>query len=179
MLAELTEVTAPGFSAPGDDAQLVFRAALTALSEPGRIMQLPAALAAGLPVGSAALGLLLALADGDTPLWLDAAARAAEPYLRFHTGAPIVSRLDAAAFALVTDTARCPPLDAFDGGSEDFPDRSTTVIIEVAHLAEGGPLALRGPGIAGRRNLTVEGWSRPAGRAGKPVLVPPQATSSP
>jgi len=159
-MTEPIKVTAPGFAAPGDDAQVAFRTTLTALSEPGRVLQLALALPTDLPAGPAALGLLLALADGDTPLWLDAGARAAAPYLRFHTGAPVVSRPSAATFALVTDATRGPSLDAFDGGSEDFPDRSATVIIEVAHLAEGGPLVLRGPGIAGTRNLTIEGLPR-------------------
>lgn len=159
-MTDLMEVTAPGFAAPGEDAQLVFRTALTAMSEPGRVLQLPLALPADLPVGPAALALLLALADGDTPVWLDAGARPAAPYLRFHTGAPIVSRPDAATFALAMDAARCPSLAAFDGGSEDFPDRSATVIIEVSQLAEGGPLALRGPGIAGARSLLIDGLPR-------------------
>jgi len=156
-MTEAIGAMAAGFAEPGDDAQRTFRAVLMALSEPGRVMQLPVALPAGLPPGPAALGLLLALADGDTPLWLDGAAQAAAPYLRFHTGAPIVTRAAAAAFALIGDGALCPALDAFDGGGEDYPDRSATLIIEVSHLAEGGPLILRGPGIADRRSLTVGG----------------------
>ena len=156
-MTEAIAATGAGFAEPGDDAQRTFRTVLTALSEPGRIMQLPVALPIGLPPGPAALGLLLALADGDTSLWLDDPARPAAPYLRFHTGAPIVTRAAAAVFALVGDGARCPPLDAFDGGSEDYPDRSATLVLEVSHLAEGGPLILRGPGIADRRSLTVGG----------------------
>jgi len=159
-MADTIAVTAAGFAEPGDDAQRAFRTVLTALSEPGRVMDLPAALPADLPVGPAALGLLLALADADTPLWLDAAARPAAPYLQFHTGAPVVTRPAAATFALVANAESCPPLDAFDSGDEDYPDRSATLIIEVSHLAEGGPLVLRGPGIADQRSLTVDGLPR-------------------
>jgi alpha-D-ribose 1-methylphosphonate 5-triphosphate synthase subunit PhnH len=173
-MADAIAVTAAGFAEPGDDAQVAFRTVLTALSEPGRIMSLPLALPTGLPAGPAALGLLLTLADGDTPLWLDAAARPAAPYLQFHTGAPIVSHPAAAAFALVTDAESCPPLDAFDIGDEDYPDRSATLIIEVSHLAEGGSLILRGPGIADRRGLTVGGLPRGfgAGWAANHALFP-------
>jgi alpha-D-ribose 1-methylphosphonate 5-triphosphate synthase subunit PhnH len=159
-MTEAIDVTAAGFADPVDDAQLTFRAVLTALSEPGRVMTLPVTLETRLRVGPAALGLLLALADGDTPLWLDAAAAPAAGYLRFHTGAPILKHPGAARFALVADARHCPPFDAFELGSEEYPDRSATLIIEVARLVEAGNLVLSGPGIPERRGLTIEGLPR-------------------
>jgi alpha-D-ribose 1-methylphosphonate 5-triphosphate synthase subunit PhnH len=153
----LANVTIPGFAEPGRDAQAVFRAALAALSEPGRVIDLPLELETGLPVGAAALALLLALADAETPLWLDALASAAADFLRFHTGAPIVEDKRVARFALIADAPRCPALDRFALGEEDYPDRSTTLIVEATRLASPGPLGLRGPGIADRRGLAVEG----------------------
>ena len=149
--------TSPGFAAPGRDAQAVFRAALTALSEPGRVIDLPVELDTGLPVGSAALAVLLALADGDTPLWLDPRASDAAGFFGFHTGAPVVGAPRAARFALIGDAAGCPPLDQFALGEEECPDRSATLIIEASKLAEGGPLILSGPGIADRRQLSLGG----------------------
>jgi alpha-D-ribose 1-methylphosphonate 5-triphosphate synthase subunit PhnH len=149
--------TSPGFAAPGRDAQNVFRAALTALSEPGRVIDLPVELDTGLPVGSAALALLLALADGDTPLWLDSRAGDAAGFFAFHTGAAIVAAPQAARFALIADAAGCPPLHHFALGEEEYPDRSATLIFEVTRLAEGGPLILSGPGIADRRQLSLGG----------------------
>jgi alpha-D-ribose 1-methylphosphonate 5-triphosphate synthase subunit PhnH len=173
-MTEAIDVRAAGFADAVGDAQLTFRAVLAALSEPGRVMTLPVALETGLPVGPAALGLLLALADGDTPLWLDGAASAAAAYLRFHTGAPIVRQAGAARFALVADARHCPPLDAFELGSEEYPDRSATLIIEVAHLAEGGAVVLSGPGIPERRGLTIDGLPRGfrAGWAANHALFP-------
>jgi alpha-D-ribose 1-methylphosphonate 5-triphosphate synthase subunit PhnH len=159
-MTEAIDVTAAGFADPVDDAQLTFRAVLMALSEPGRVMTLPVVLDSGLAVGPAALGLLLALADGDTPLWLDEAAAPAAAYLRFHTGAPVLRHPGAARFALIADARHCPPLDAFELGSEEYPDRSATLIIEVAHLAEGGAVVLSGPGIPERRGLTIDGLPR-------------------
>jgi alpha-D-ribose 1-methylphosphonate 5-triphosphate synthase subunit PhnH len=154
---QLANVTAPGFAEPGRDAQAVFRAALTALSEPGRMIDLPVELETGLPVGAAALALLLTLADADTPLWLDELASAAAGFLGLHTGAPIVADMRAARFALIADAPRCPPLDRFAPGEEDYPDRSATLIVEATRLASPGPLGLSGPGIADRRSLAVEG----------------------
>ena len=149
--------TSPGFAAPGRNAQAVFRAALTALSEPGRVIDLPVELDTGLPVGSAALAVLLALADGDTPLWLDARASDAAGFFGFHTGAPLVPTPQAARFALIADATGCPPFHRFALGEEEYPDRSATLIIEVTRLAEGGPLILSGPGIADRRQLSLGG----------------------
>jgi alpha-D-ribose 1-methylphosphonate 5-triphosphate synthase subunit PhnH len=155
--ASLAAVTASGFAEPGHDAQAVFRAALTALSEPGRVIDLPVALDEALPAGPAALALLLALADADTPLWLDAGAGAAARFLTFHTGAPVVAETSGARFALIADAANCPPLHHFAPGDEEYPDRSATLIIEAASLAEGGPLVLRGPGIADQHQLSLGG----------------------
>ncbi|HWA46331.1 MAG TPA: phosphonate C-P lyase system protein PhnH [Hypericibacter adhaerens] len=155
-------VLAPGLPDPVEDAQRIFRCALTALSEPGRILQLPVTLRStcqqlGNATGPAALGLLLALADGDTPVWLDRQASGIATFLAFHTGAPIAGEPMAARFALVADAATAPRLADFDGGSVDHPDRSATLIIEASRLASGGPIGFSGPGIPTRRFLAIDG----------------------
>jgi alpha-D-ribose 1-methylphosphonate 5-triphosphate synthase subunit PhnH len=151
-------VTAPGLSDPVGDSQEIFRSVLAALSEPGRIMQLAAPHDAGLQIDQAALAVLLTLADGDTPIWIDAGPESAlAAYLRFHTGAPIVTEPKDAQFALVADPRRRLPLSRFNPGTEDFPDRSTTVIMAVAALQEGGSVVLSGPGIPRHRHLTIDG----------------------
>jgi alpha-D-ribose 1-methylphosphonate 5-triphosphate synthase subunit PhnH len=87
-------VLAPGLPDPVEDAQRIFRCALTALSEPGRILQLPVTLRStcqqlGNATGPAALGLLLALADGDTPVWLYRSATLIIEASRLASGGPI------------------------------------------------------------------------------------------
>jgi alpha-D-ribose 1-methylphosphonate 5-triphosphate synthase subunit PhnH len=149
-------VTEPGLADPVQQSQEIFRTVLAALSEPGRVFQLAdMAPADALEVGPAALGILLALTDGDTPVWLGDKAEALANYLRFHTGSPIVSDPGAAQFALVRGGDW--RLDLFDPGNEDFPDQSATLIVEVDALTEGGLITLSGPGIPGHRHVTVQG----------------------
>jgi alpha-D-ribose 1-methylphosphonate 5-triphosphate synthase subunit PhnH len=157
----VSDTITPGFSDPVGAAQASFRAVLTALSEPGRIMTLELALEPPHPLGLAAAALALSLLDGDTPLWCDAAARAAAPSLRFHTGAPLVEAPERARFALLADAAALPSLATFDAGTDEYPDRSATVILAVEALGAGDDLVLRGPGIAETRTLAVTGL--PAG----------------
>ena len=87
------------------------------------------------PLTGEAAAIALALFDHDTPVWLDAALAAAPDvaaWLRFRTGAPIVTEPDAAAFALVCDPRGLPPFEEFNLGTAEYPDRSTTIILQVA-----------------------------------------------
>lgn len=150
-------VSQPGLTDPIHQSQEIFRTVLTALSEPGRIMDLSFRPVPGLDVGAAALAILLSMTDGDTPLWLGERANAIAAYLGFHTGAPVVTDPHEAQFALIADQRNHRSLSQFDAGSEDYPDRSATLLIEVDALAMGGPICLRGPGIPDHRHLTIQG----------------------
>jgi alpha-D-ribose 1-methylphosphonate 5-triphosphate synthase subunit PhnH len=130
--------------------QAVFRAVMDAMAHPGRVnalAALPAEWPAPLSAGAAAVA--LCLADFETPLWLDDAARKgdAAAWLRFHTGARITSDPREAAFAFVADTRRAPDFQSFALGSLDYPDRSTTFILQVEAFGAGAARTLAGPGI--------------------------------
>ncbi len=64
------------------------------------------------------------------------------------TPAPLLpaSRLKA-VFALITDAAQMPPLTAFAVGEAAYPDRSTTLIMQIPSLMQGPTVTLEGPGI--------------------------------
>lgn len=153
---------ASGFSDPVLDSQRVFRAVLDAMAHPGRVVALPA-LQAPAPLGAAAAAVCLALLDYETPLWLDPAAATAEAvaWLRFHCGSPVVGNCRLARFALIADPSGMPRLEAFDGGTDERPDHSATVVLQVQGLAAVGGRRLTGPGIAGESRLDVVG--APAG----------------
>ena len=147
----------PGFSDPVAEAQKTFRAVLEAISRPGTVVTAPALPTAPAPLTPVAAALLLALVDYESPLWLDAAARqpAVVEYLRFHCGCPLVDDPARAAFALVAEPRAMPPLSAFHQGSDEYPDRSTTVIVQVPNLDGGDNWRLKGPGIRDQAILSA------------------------
>lgn len=149
----------PGFADPVHDAQAAFRTILDAIAHPGRIREMPASLAghSPAPLGRAGAIVALTLCDIDTPVWLDEALAPAAAYLAFHCGAAIAPAASGAHFAFVGEPARLPPLDSFALGSDEYPDRSTTLVIEVAELAGGREVGLAGPGIDGTARLAIAG----------------------
>ncbi len=153
----LQEVGA-AFSDPVLSSQAVFRAALAALSRPGRIQSVPHD--AQQPPGAtpAAAALLLALLDPDCTVWLAPrlAGGAVSAWLRFHTGCRIVSQPAAARFAW-SDADQLPLLQQFALGSEFEPEISTTCVVQVKALDERCGWRLSGPGIPGRQRLAVAG----------------------
>ncbi|MDI4658685.1 phosphonate C-P lyase system protein PhnH [Xanthobacter autotrophicus] len=159
---------AAGFADPVHDAQRTFAALMRAMAEPGRPVPLASDLAPPAPLSPEMAAAALALLDYETPVFLDATL-AAEPdvaaFLRFHTGAPLVEDPAAARFALMGDSAGLPDFTRFAQGEPDYPDRSATLLIQVARMGEerlgeerldealpgAGALVLEGPGIQGRR----------------------------
>lgn len=149
----------PAWSDSVHDSQAAFRCILTALAEPGSIQTLPVEITGPAPLNAAATALCLTLMDFETPVWLgDRAGMAAvESYLRFHCGCPLVNDPAVAAFAVVMHPQHGIAFDRFAQGSIEYPDRSTTLLIQVPTL-DGGPAhRLSGPGIEHTPTLQVGG----------------------
>lgn len=140
------------FNHPVADAQHAFRRILKAMSEPGTVVALPLQQGWG-QVSPAATAALLTLVDHETPVWLDAALNddAVRSNLRFYTGAALAED-QAAPFALI-QAASAIDFSRFTAGDDLAPEKSTTVIIEVAALAGGEPLRLSGPGLQAPRTV--------------------------
>ncbi|MDR3440878.1 phosphonate C-P lyase system protein PhnH [Telmatospirillum sp.] len=145
-----------GFADPVSDANATFRAVLTAMSYPGRIVSLPVTVEVPAPLAPATGAILLALADLDTPVWLsaDLDRGMVAAWLRFHCGCPLVATRPEAIFAVTTP---CRDLDGFGLGSAESPERAATVIVQLADLASGDEVRLSGPGIATKSGLSVPG----------------------
>lgn len=153
----MTDTLLAGFNDTTLDSQRAFRAALDALSRPGRIVTMPDLLPGGAPAPlmPATAALALALFDYETPVWLDEAADtpAVRDWLRFHCGCPLVSGKAQARFAILAGTLAS--LDGFDTGTDAYPDRSATLIWQMDSLSEGPPHRLSGPGIAQEETLKI------------------------
>ena len=149
----------PGFADPVQGAQACFRGILDAMAHPGRIVELRSALAGSRPgpLGIAAASIALTLCDADTPVWLDDTSAPAFDYLAFHCGARAAKARDEVRLAFVGDPGALPPLDTFALGSDEYPERSATVVIEVAGLTNEHGMVLRGPGIRDEARLGVAG----------------------
>lgn len=148
-----------GFGNPVHDAQRVFRGVLDAVAHPGRIVALDADVKAAAPLHRGTVALLLALADFETPLWLSPSAcnDAVLGAIRFHCGSPIVADPSRAAFVVAVYAAERPRLDALDLGSDLYPERAATLILQVDGLGVGNEIVLSGPGIDGASRLAVDG----------------------
>ena len=145
-----------GFADKVLSAQSTFRSVMDAMARPGSIRRI--ASTAGTPAammrGTAAIA--LTLFDHDTPVWLDGGMSATADvakWLKFHTSAPVVTDSSIASFALVGDPENLPALDRFAFGSNEYPDRSTTLILQVESLRHGPVVELQGPGIDGMAEL--------------------------
>jgi alpha-D-ribose 1-methylphosphonate 5-triphosphate synthase subunit PhnH len=148
----------PGFVGPVLEAQSAFRSIMEATARPGKVCPLDATLAPPAPLSRGAGVVALTLFDHDTPVWLDAplASDDVTYWLRFHTRAPVVTDPQGAAFAILSRPEQAPPFDAFALGTLEYPDRSTTLILQVDSLERGRPLVLAGPGIKDRLTLRAE-----------------------
>ena len=141
-----------GFADKVLSAQSTFRSVMDAMARPGSVQRIAAVTGtpAAMMRGTAAIA--LTLFDHDTPVWLD--ARMSETsdvtkWLKFHTGAPVIADSSICHFALIGEARALPALDRFAFGSNEYPDRSTTLILQVESLTQGVACELCGPGIDG------------------------------
>ena len=165
-----------GLVNPVLDSQRVFRMVLDAMAHPGTVVEIPGPEAAPAPLHLAAAAVCLALVDFDTPLWLDAGAATEDTreFLRFYCGCPLVDAPRLARFALIAKAEAMPELSRFDWGTDESPDSSATLVVQVSALTSGQGRRLTGPGIDGESLLEVEGlpsrfWS---GRRENHALFP-------
>jgi alpha-D-ribose 1-methylphosphonate 5-triphosphate synthase subunit PhnH len=139
----------PNLSEHSLKSQNAFRALMNAMAQPGTFQKLAPDLHVPSPLQPVSAALLIALSDFETTIWLDqslADATEVGEFLRFHTGSKLVSNPAEADFGVVAAQHAMPALSAFAQGTLEYPDRSTTVVIQVDTLRTSG-WQLSGPGI--------------------------------
>jgi len=141
-----------GFADGVVSAHSTFRSVMDAMARPGSVQKIVAAVGTPWPLMPGTAAIALTLFDHDTPIWLDrrmSETPEVENWLKFHSGAPVVTDPSVCGFAVVVDGATLPDLERFSSGTAEYPDRSTTLILQVESLTQGCAYELRGPGING------------------------------
>jgi alpha-D-ribose 1-methylphosphonate 5-triphosphate synthase subunit PhnH len=158
-MAGKNEILAGGFSEPVFGSQSVFRQLMDGMARPGTIQTIETDVGQPEPLGAAAGAVALTVCDHDTPVWLSAALSksAVGEWIGFHAGAPMTREKAEARFAFVEAGASLASLGLFAPGTQEYPDRSTTLVIEVAGFGEGQALSLSGPGILEARKVSIAG----------------------
>ena len=141
-----------GFSDPAIQSAHAFRSVMEAMARPGKIHDITGAEPPA-PLSKAAGAVLLTLCDTDTPVYLAGKADcgAVRAWLAFHTGAPLMG--PSHAMFAVGEWDALVPLSAYPVGTSEYPDRSTTLIVEQDELTTGEMLT--GPGIKESASLNL------------------------
>ncbi len=148
-MSVMANIFSSGFVEPVFQSQETFRAVMNAMAMPGTIGHIIRAPDSPMPLNAATAALLLTLCDYETPVWLSQslAQNDIRSWVGFHAGAPLVEAALEARFAFVASTDELPELSEFAQGTQEYPDRSTTIIVQVTALEGGKMLMLNGPGI--------------------------------
>ena len=131
-----------------------FRVLLDCMARPGRIGRLEGV--SGIEgLYEATMGIILALVDHTAPLHLEAelATPTACDAIRFATGARLLAKPGEATFAITTGMRAKDMLPKLRQGSPEYPDNSTTLIVQCATLGPGPGVSLSGPGIESTHEL--------------------------
>lgn len=149
------------FANPVFDSQRTFRELLQAMARPAVPRALPVLPPSPVSIAPAAMAIVLTLCDATTSLWLQHPEDEAARHVRFHAGLKRVEPQQQADFALIADPASMPPLATFALGDPRYPDRSASVIVQVAGIdassirKDGKTFA--GPGIRDTETVAIDG----------------------
>jgi len=143
-----------------------FRAILDAMAKPGHVLPFDQQVEAPSPLFSTAASVIQTLCDFQSPIWLgrEFAAGDISRFIKFHTGAALTGDPEAASFAVLQASEDIPKLSAFSKGSHEYPDHSTTLIVQVNDF-NADSVAFSGPGLKkmvgfGAHGLSHKFWQQ-------------------
>jgi alpha-D-ribose 1-methylphosphonate 5-triphosphate synthase subunit PhnH len=147
----------PGFKDPVHDAQRTFLALLNANARPGRSYPIQSVTIAPPGLNPACAATCLTLLDLEVQVWLQPSFDPqVKNWLLFHTGCRFTEHPWEADFAVIQDLAVLTELSIFRGGTEEQPETSTTLLVQVESLEGGQKVELRGPGILDKQNIALK-----------------------
>jgi alpha-D-ribose 1-methylphosphonate 5-triphosphate synthase subunit PhnH len=149
-------IEASSLSSAHDQAK-IFRMVLEAMSHPGRIVEFKTPpLKPPLGLSAEMASLVFTLCDFQTPIWMTSKTAEIEKFIKFHTGAAFADAASTATFIVADTKDKLSPFEDFAQGTHEYPDRSSTLLIQVEAITNSGSVALMGPGIAGQTFLNVK-----------------------
>lgn len=156
------KIISGGFGEPVLDAQRGFKALMDCMAHPGTIASPAIAIVPPTPLNRMAALAALTLFDTDTPYWLEGPMDCAvvRDWLGFHTGAKPAGEREQALFAILPAPTKSALLEGFALGSQEYPDRSATLILQVEGFAVNPEWRLGGPGIKSQIGFELLGMPR-------------------
>ena len=155
----VTQDLIAGFNEPVQSSQQVFRALLKAMSEPGTLIDLNHIESTPSSINKSCWQVALSLFDAETKIWLSPSLRRCASLisnLKFHCQSPLTDHPEAADFA-ICNADEIPLLNTLNWGCNEYPDQSTTLLIQVPAISTEPFWTLSGPGIETHRFLRVAG----------------------
>lgn len=151
-------MTERSFGNPSIDGAHAFRKILASMSRPGRPVAFKPDLEAPVPMFVTTAAIASTLCDYQTPVWLSPSldSPAVRHYLRFHTSAPLTQNPREAVFAFADAWEAEVGLPSFCAGTHEYPDRSTTLVIQSDSFEAGALVNLTGPGVQHAQAAQVE-----------------------
>jgi alpha-D-ribose 1-methylphosphonate 5-triphosphate synthase subunit PhnH len=152
-----------GFEKPVFQSQSVFKALMDGMARPGTTQVLDGGALPPSPMGIGAGAIALTLCDHDTPVYLSMPlVEAGVPgWLAFQTGALVTDDRTEVQFAFLDRATPLPPLSTFAAGTQEYPDRSTMIVLEVPAFRCGQDYILSGPGIQQCVAINITGLPAP------------------
>ncbi len=140
------------------DLALQFRSILGCFAKPAVPANIATPTDTPLPMLPSTACLALTLFDYQTPVWLSAALNTdpVRKFIRFHTGAPVTANAHEAAFAIMIMEEANADWPDFNLGTHEYPDRSTSVIVQVPSFAGAPAIKVSGPGLKEPVSFQIE-----------------------
>jgi alpha-D-ribose 1-methylphosphonate 5-triphosphate synthase subunit PhnH len=123
-------------AAPG--SQQTFRAISTAMEHPGQLVTIRENPYAPDVLNSASAAICLTLLGYEKPVWTDIDLNSpAISWLQFGCGSSVVTETCMAYYAIITKPASMPALNFFRIGPYKYPEKETTIIVQVDDIVPG------------------------------------------
>ena len=127
-----------GYDDPALGSHQTFRAIFAAMEHPGQIVTIHENPGAPDVFNSASAATCLTLLDYETPVWTDVDWNSPAIYwLQVDCESSVVTEPCMANFAIVTKPGNMPDLDYFRVGRYEYPEKATTIIVQVDDILPG------------------------------------------